>query len=238
MSAAYVWPAMTGKVLLVVHGAGSDPGRVGRQLKAMGYALDIRRPSRGDVLPASMDEHAAAIIFGGPMSANDDATLEFIRTELEWIPTALESGKPFLGICLGGQLLARALGARVASHPEGLHEIGYYAVRPTPAGRCLFDRETHFYQWHGEGFEVPRAATLLAEGDTFVNQAFACDNAYAIQFHPEVTASITNRWMTKAAHKLCFPGAQSRDEQIRRRDRHERAVPVWLRKFLGRWLES
>ena len=228
---------MTEKVLLVVHGAASDPGRVGRQLKEMGYALDMRRPSRGDVLPASMDEHAAAIIFGGPMSANDDETLDFIRTELDWIPTALESGKPFLGICLGGQLLARALGARVASHPEGLHEIGYYAVRPTPAGRFLLDRETHFYQWHSEGFDVPRAATLLAESDTFVNQAFACANAYGLQFHPEVTASIMNRWTTKAAHKLCFPGAQSRDEQIRRRDRHERAIPVWLRKFLARWLE-
>ena len=226
---------MRGKVLLVVHSAGSNTGRVGRSLARMGYRLDVRRPSGGDALPETLDDHAAAIVFGGPMSANDDH--DFLRTELAWIPTALDSGKPFLGICLGGQLLARALGARVEEHPEGRCEIGYFPVRPTSAGRNVLNEETHFYQWHREGFDLPPGATLLAEGETFTNQAFRWKNAYGIQFHPEVTGAIMKRWTTAAAHRLTLPGAQSRDEQFRHRRRHERAIPGWLNRFLAIWLD-
>lgn len=123
------------KVLLIVHQITSDPGRVGRMLRERGYTLDIRCPSNQEELPATMEDHDAVAIFGGPMSANDDKTLPFIRTELDWIPTALDSRKPFLGICLGAQLLARALGATVAPHPEGRAEIGYFPVVPTRPGR-------------------------------------------------------------------------------------------------------
>lgn len=79
------------------------------------------------------------------MSANDDQTLPFIRTELDWIPTALGSGKPFLGICLGAQLLARTLGATVAPHPESQAEIGYFPVVPTRSGREYFDGPLKMY---------------------------------------------------------------------------------------------
>ena len=78
-----------------------------------------------------MDGYAGTIVFGGPMSANDDGKLPGIRAQLDWIPTALDSGRPFLGICLGAQLLARALGATVKPHPAGLAEIGYFPVSYT-----------------------------------------------------------------------------------------------------------
>ena len=80
---------MTERVLLVVHQERSDPGRVAREIFAMGYDLDVRRPSGGDPLPETMDEHSGAVIFGGPMSANDDT--DFIRTEIDWISTVLEA---------------------------------------------------------------------------------------------------------------------------------------------------
>ena len=226
---------MNKRVLLIVHGDRSSPGRVGRQLRDLGYTLDRCQPSGGAPLPATMDDHVGAVVFGGPMSANDD-NLDFIRAELDWIPTALDSGKPFLGICLGAQMLARVLGAKVEAHPAELAEIGYYPVRPLPAGEHLFDREALFYQWHQEGFELPRGAIPLATAEAFENQAFHYANAYGIQFHPEVTGKIMRTWTQVAEHRLSLPGAQPRDEQIRRQHASERHVRGWLRRFLKVWL--
>jgi GMP synthase (glutamine-hydrolysing) len=228
---------MNGRVLIIVHGDRSTPGRVGRQLRELGYTLDRCQPSCGDPLPATMDDHVGAVVFGGPMSANDD-NLDFIRAEMDWIPTALESGKPFLGICLGAQILARVMGAKVEAHPAELAEIGYYPVRPLPAGAHLFDREALFYQWHQEGFELPHGATPLATAEAFENQAFHYANAYGIQFHPEVTGKIMRTWTTVAAHRLSAPGAQSQAEQISRQPTSERHVRGWLRRFLGVWLNG
>ena len=92
----YVDPVMTRRVLFVVHQARSDPGRVGLRLRTMGYRTDICRPACGDRLPESMDDHACAVVFGGPMSAND-AHEDFIRAELDWIPTVIASGRMVAG---------------------------------------------------------------------------------------------------------------------------------------------
>ncbi|MGZ6254182.1 MAG: glutamine amidotransferase-related protein, partial [Candidatus Binataceae bacterium] len=115
---------MTEKVLLVLHQEQSTPGRVGYALRQRGYELDIRRPRFGDPLPKTMAEHAGAVIFGGPQSANDPD--DFIKAEIDFIGVPLKENKPYLGICLGAQMLARHLGERVATHPEGKAEIGYY----------------------------------------------------------------------------------------------------------------
>jgi len=205
-------------------------------LQEQGYALDTRRPSFQEPLPATMDDHDAVVIFGGPMSANDDKTLPFIRTELDWIPVALGSQKPLLGICLGAQLLARVLGAKVSPHPQGMAEIGYFPIVPTLAGQEHFNGPLQVYHWHREGFELPQDAVLLAEGATFGNQAFRYDNAYGVQFHPEMTAIMLDKWTTLGAEQLTLPGAQARDEQMQRHAIYERASEDWLKGFLGRWL--
>ena len=127
--------AMTEQVLLVLHQEQSTPGRVALALRDRGYALDIRRPRYGDLLPATMDEHAGAVIFGGPQSANDPD--DFIKAEIDFIGVPLRAGKPYLGICLGAQMLAKHLGERVAPHPQGKAEVGYYPVRPTARGSIL-----------------------------------------------------------------------------------------------------
>ncbi len=119
-------------VLIVLHQETSSPGRVGNVLRALGHKLDIRRPRFGDPLPETLDGHAGAVIFGGPMSANDPD--DFVRQEIDWIAVPLGEQRPFLGICLGAQMLARQLGARVAPHPQGLAQIGYYPIRPTASG--------------------------------------------------------------------------------------------------------
>ena len=105
-------------------------------------------------LPETLDDHAGAVIFGGPMSANDAD--DYVRREIDWIEVPLREQRPFLGICLGAQMLAMQLGARVAPHPEGRTEIGYYPIRPTAAGLALCpDWPEHVYHWHREGFELP-----------------------------------------------------------------------------------
>lgn len=229
---------MTKTVLLIVHQETSDPGRIGRTLEALGYALEIRRPACGDDLPESMDGYAGSVVFGGPMSANDDH-LPFIRAELDWIAMAVSSGKPYLGVCLGGQMLARTLGARVGPHPQGFHEIGYYDITPTPAGEPLFGPKRLFYQWHGEGFDLPDHCELLATSEMFPNQAFRYgSNALALQFHPEVTAAMMERWSSIAVHRLVMPGAQCQEVQHRFRPISEPLVDRWIPSFLEAWLDG
>jgi GMP synthase (glutamine-hydrolysing) len=225
------------QILIIIHQDTSTPGLVGQVLQEAGYGLDIRRPFLGQELPSTMEHHDAAIIFGGPMSANDDETLPFIQTELNWIPIALESSKPFLGICLGAQMLARVLGARVAPHPDKLREIGYFPIMSTLAGQSCFSHPMYVYHWHKEGFELPSDAVLLATGQRFFNQAFRYGkSAYGVQFHPEITNKIMERWTTEAAEQLTLPGAQPRDEQIRQHALHEDGVHHWLQGFLNQWL--
>lgn len=223
-------------ILTVVHQATSNPGLVGAILREMGYRLDIRCLAVGDTLPPTLDDHSAALVFGGPMSANDDH-LDFIRQELNWIPSVLAEQKPYLGICLGAQLLARSLGARVTPHPEGLREIGYYPILPTATGRAILPQPMLVYQWHQEGFEVPSGARLLATGNAFSHQAFGYGSrAYGLQFHPEITTTMVNHWTTEGADQLHYPGAQGRAYHISHHRLYRQPVERWLRQFLAHWL--
>jgi GMP synthase (glutamine-hydrolysing) len=224
-------------ILIVLHQEHSTSGRVGYALKNLGYELDVRRPRFGDALPATMHEHAAAVIFGGPMSANDAD--DFIRREIDWISVPSRDDKPFLGICLGAQMCARSLGGRVFLHPAGHAEIGYYPIRPTAAGLALVDSwPEQVYQWHREGFDLPGDAELLAEGETFEVQAFRYKRAYALQFHPDVTHAMMHRWTTRGHVRLEMPGAKPRAAHFADREVYDYSVRAWLSVFLERWIGS
>lgn len=173
------------------------------------------------------------------MSANDDHLLPGIRAQLDWIPQALASGQPFLGICLGAQLLARALGATVKPHPEGWAEIGYFPVYPTPAGQSWFDAPLQVYHWHREGFDLPAGAELLTAGERFHHQAYRYgSNAFGLQFHPEVNQRILEAWLVEGAEELTAPGAQSADEQRQRHRLYDATLDRWCEVFLEKWLQS
>ncbi|TWF50245.1 glutamine amidotransferase class I [Neorhizobium alkalisoli] len=109
-------------VLVVLHQERSSPGRVGQMLLDKGFPLDIRRPVLGDPLPDTLANHSGAVIFGGPMSANDPDA--FVKAEIDWIDVPLKENKPYLGICLGAQMLVRNLGGTVGADAKGLTEIG------------------------------------------------------------------------------------------------------------------
>jgi GMP synthase (glutamine-hydrolysing) len=224
-------------ILIILHQEHSTPGRVGNALKDLGYPLDVRRPRFGDELPQTMRDHAAGIIFGGPMSANDAD--DFIRREIDWIGVPLKENKPFLGICLGAQMCARHLGGRVFRHPEGHAEIGYYPIRPTAAGRAVVgDWPERVYQWHREGFDLPRCAELLAEGDTFEVQAIRYKSAYALQFHPDVTHAMMHKWTTRGYERMELPGARPRDTHFADRAVYDYTARAWLSVFLEHWMAN
>ena len=229
-------PAMSAAALIVLHGELSTPGRVGLELRGRGIALDVRRPRFGDVLPETLDDHVAAIIFGGPQSANDNDAI--IRRELDWLDVPLKERKPFLGICLGAQMCARALGGHVFPHPQGQAEIGYYPIRPTKAGLAVVDPwPEQVYQWHREGFDLPAGAELLAEGDMFQVQAFRFGKSYALQFHPDVTHLMMHKWTTRGHERLAMPGARPRHTHFADRAVYDFSARAWLGAFLERWIE-
>ncbi|MEX6507257.1 glutamine amidotransferase [Jiella sp. M17.18] len=221
-------------VLIVLHQETSTPGRVGQILSAHDVKLDIRRPVMGDALPTTLDDHRGAIVFGGPPSAND--TDPHLVQEVNWLDVPLKEERPFLGICLGAQMLAKHLGARVGPDPEGYAEVGYYPLKSTTEGRLLLPHWPEMvYQWHREGFDLPRDATLLAAGERYPNQAFSYGPAaYGVQFHAELTLAMMYRWTTRGHERMKLPGAQGRRAHFEGRAIYDAPVKRWLETFLAR----
>jgi GMP synthase (glutamine-hydrolysing) len=223
------------QILAVLHQETSSCGRLGHMLEDMGYRLDIRRPPMGDSLPNTLENHAGAVIFGGPMSAND--THEYVKREIDWIKVPLSENKPFLGICLGAQMMAKYLGGSVQANEREFAEVGYYPLIPTEHGRDLFEWPGMVYQWHREGFTLPDGAVRLATGHEYENQAIRYgENAYGVQFHAELTFAMLYRWTTRGAHRFSLTGAQGRRQHIEGRYLYDAAVKRWLHGFLLHWI--
>lgn len=218
-------------VLIVLHQERSSPGRVGQMLEEKGYPLDIRRPVLGQNLPETLGDHAGAVVFGGPMSANDPD--DYIKTEISWLDVPLKEDKPFLGICLGAQMLVRHLGGKVEADREERTEIGWYPIHPTEHGRLLMHWPKMVYHFHREGFSLPRGAKLLATGDVYPNQAFRYgENAWAVQFHAELTRAMMHRWVVHGAHRFVLPNAQQGREHLEGRMIFDAPLKAWLSDFL------
>lgn len=222
-------------VLAVLHQETSSCGRLGQMLQQMGYRLDIRRPPLGDTLPSTLEDHAGAVIFGGPMSANDPD--EYVKREIDWIRVPLEENKPFLGICLGAQMLSKYLGGKVSANAAQFAEIGYYPLQATERGRDMLDWPEMVYQWHREGFSLPQGAEWLATSEQYENQAMKFgENAYGIQFHAELTFAMVYRWTVRGAHRFELNGAQPRKHHIEGRYLHDAQTRRWLSEFLRHWI--
>lgn len=224
-------PAARPRILIVLHQEASSPGRVGQLLHADGFDLDIRRPPLGDALPETLAGHAGAVVFGGPMSANDED--EFVRRETDWLAVPLSEDKPLLGICLGAQMLVNHLGGKVDGHREGAVEIGWYPLHATEDGKQLLHWPEMVYQFHREGFSLPAGATLLATSETYPNQAFRYGkNAWGIQFHAELTRMMMQRWVVRGAHRFVLPNAQPGRDHLGGRMIWDMHLKRWLTEFL------
>ncbi|NML75789.1 glutamine amidotransferase [Rhizobium sp. S-51] len=218
-------------VLIVLHQERSSAGRVGQMLEEKGFPLDIRRPVLGEPLPQTLEAHSGAVVFGGPMSANDPDS--FVRAETDWLAVPLKEKKPFLGICLGAQMLVRHLGGKVEADRDGRVEIGWYPIRPTEHGRLLMRWPQMVYHFHREGFDLPHGCQLLAEGDVYRNQAFRYgQQAWGLQFHAELTRAMMQRWVVHGAHRFIMPNAQQGREHLEGRMIFDAPLRAWLSEFL------
>ncbi len=139
----------------------------------------------------------AFIVAGTPVSANELHKHRFLKNEWRYLKKVIRLNKPYLGICFGGQLLARLLGAKVRRNP--VMEIGGYEVKLTPAGKRNrffkgFPKRFPVFHWHQDTFDIPRGAKLLVQGVDCKNQAFSYNKALALQFHLEVTSREAGVW--------------------------------------------
>lgn len=184
----------TPPVLILQHLSGDGPAYLATWLQRQGIAFDLRNTEAGDAFPEHMGGHAALAILGGEMSAND-ALPSLRRAEL-LILDAMARNRPVIGHCLGGQLMARALGAAVGPSPAP--EVGWHDITPAAnaeAQAWFGDAPTlTVFQWHEEAFALPVGAAALAGNAACTYQAFAIGPHLAMQFHVEVDEEKLTRW--------------------------------------------
>jgi GMP synthase-like glutamine amidotransferase len=194
------------RALVLQHIAVEGPGRLGPFLEQRGWALDTRALYAEDGLPAEPQDYHAIIIMGGPMGVYDEAVYPFLHQEHAFLQRAITQQVPLLGICLGSQLLAKALGARV--YPNACKEIGWYTVDLTAAGRAdlLFQgvpASVPVFQWHGDAFELPAGAVALASSPQCTHQAFRYgERVYGLLFHLELVPAMIHSWLATFQEEL------------------------------------
>ncbi len=186
-------------ILVIKHVSIEGPGIIGDFFSDQGHKLKILDLEKRGSFPDLLEGIEAVISLGGPMNVYQEYSYPFLRTEDAFIRNIVKKGMPFLGICLGAQLLAKAAGAPVKKAPR--NEIGFYRVSLTREGRKdplfagindVFD----VFQWHEDTFEVPEGGRLLAVTDPRMNQAIKLGNrAYGLQFHVETTEGMIKRWI-------------------------------------------
>ncbi len=229
-------------LLVLQHIACEPPAAYEDELRARGLDLVRVELERGERLPDWRD-FAGIIVMGGPMGAYEDAAYPWLSAEKALLGEAAGAGHPVWGVCLGAQLLAASLGAEVRPGPRP--EVGLLDVELTPAAAAdpvfggLPERFTTL-QWHGDTFDLPPGAELLARSPAYPHQAFVRDRAYGLQFHLEVPPELVAEWAEVPAYsesleRLWGRGAMPRLlEQLR--EHADELLPL-ARRLFGNWLE-
>lgn len=200
-------------VLIFRHQSKEGPGYFADFLCRREIPFELIRVDAADPVPETPDGAAALVFMGGPMSVNDE--LPWIEAEVALIRRAAARGVPLLGHCLGGQLIAKALGGRVTAMPE--REIGWHPVErvPSPEAEAWLaglPPRTLAFHWHGESFSLPPDATCILQSEFCPNQAFVLGNILGLQCHVEMTPDMVHEWAEAFGEQLIpSPGVQDRD---------------------------
>jgi GMP synthase (glutamine-hydrolysing) len=231
------------RVLVLQHIACEPPGAYEDVLRERGATIQRVELDEGEPLPDRLG-FDAIVAMGGPMSVNDEDEHPWLRDEKRLIGEAVREGVPYWGACLGVQLLAASLGARVYAGDEP--EVGLLPVSLTDAGRAdpvFGGLPTEFMtlQWHGDTFDLPEGGVRLAGSTAYPHQAFRFERAYGVQFHLEVSLDMANAWAEVPAYadyldRVLGPG--SLPSLI---DELERRGPDMLdhaRGMFTRWLDA
>ncbi len=185
---------------------------------------------------------ALLIILGGPISVNDVAMFPFLEVEIELLKRRMAADKPTLGICLGAQLIARALGVNV--YPCEVKEMGWQALDLTAEGeqtalRYLAGEHCSMLHWHGETFDLPEDAVLLASTEDCMNQAFSYrNNILALQFHPEVTQHDMEKWFIGHIGEIMSTDGVSVEQLREDTRRFANQLEVQGELFFNSWLNE
>lgn len=187
------------KLLVFQHVPYEPLGTLDTQFKNAGFRIRYVNFARSERLRLDVGRYNGLVVLGGPMSVNDVSRYSHLAEEIDAIRTAIAADIPVLGICLGAQLIAAALGAPVV--PNAVKEIGWSDVKRTPAGSAdplfrHFKTTEKIFQWHGDTFALPDGAALLAETAACKHQAFRYGaGVYGLQFHLEVDEALIRRWL-------------------------------------------
>ncbi|HSO42643.1 MAG TPA: glutamine amidotransferase [Rhodospirillales bacterium] len=224
------------------HVAFEDLGTFEPVLAAAGYTMRYLEAAGSELsAPGAAADADLLVILGGPIGAYEEQSYPFLADELRLLESRVAAGRPLLGICLGAQIIARGLGARV--YPGSVKEIGWAPIRLTPEGSrsCLrpLGADVPVLHWHGDTFDLPGGATRLASSAHYENQAFAYGTAVlALQFHLEVEPARLERWFV--GHSVEIAATPGIDVPGLRRDsrRHGPAVQAAAAKVLADWLND
>lgn len=193
------------KLLVFQHVPYEILGTFNPLLKEAGFRIRYVNYGRDNQVRPNLDSYNGLVILGGPMNVDQIDQYPHLAVEIDLIQQAIEKQMPILGICLGAQLIAKALGAQVSKNP--IKEIGWYDVTPTKEGLedplfSHFGSTRKIFQWHGDTFEIPPGAVHLATSPTCANQAFRyAEHVYGFQFHLEVDQSLVHSWLDRPAYR-------------------------------------
>lgn len=194
------------RVLVFRHVPHESLGTIESFLTPRGFQIEFVDLFLKQSVPKMPQEFDFIIAMGGPMNVDETDRYPFLKEERQFIQKAIQAGKSVLGVCLGAQIIARALDARVYAGPR--KEIGWYPLHLSKEAveDSVFQRlesKPTVFQWHGDTFDLPKGAVRLASSDFYPNQAFRFGvSVYALQFHVEVTAEMIQDWLLKGADEL------------------------------------
>ena len=226
--------------LVLQHLEFENAGLIGNVLGKRGYELKKLDATCDDISAFPVNKADIVIILGGPIGVYDGERYPFINQELKLIEKSLKSEKPVVGVCLGAQLIASVLGAKV--QPMGKKEIGFSSLQLTDEGQkspLALIGTTPVLHWHGDEFEIPEGAKRLAETGICPNQAFSYENILALQFHLEADLDYFEHWLVGHAAELSQAGIdpvnlrnEAKKYQRGLRTKAEKIFNLWCDDFL------